>query len=150
MFTRTPRRIPETENRIIQAYESHSKTMGLLEHDFPFDFFSRGDDGSYHLEYNASGKMSLVATERGKETDRKETYELDELMYWIFSMKAGQIGLNYELNNRHPSDDFRRIYFAKALEEIGKISPAWQERLEREYEEILLQHPFEDDTLRIE
>jgi Immunity protein 63 len=102
-------------------------------------------DGSYHLEVSSDGSFALVGTERGMETEKKVTKSLDELLYWIASGEASSRGLEYELKHRNSTDDFRRIYFLKAEEELALISTEWADRLRCEHAEILKIHPFLDD-----
>ena len=145
MSSRKPQRCPDTEDQIIKFYGPCCRKIGLAADEFLFDFFAPRGDGGYHIEYVSSGIFCFVATERDKETIRRETHSLEELMYWIFVGVAQKIASRYELNNRHPKHDFRRLLFAKAVEEIGKVSPEWQTRLNEEYQEVLQRAPFRDD-----
>lgn len=103
--------------------------------------FGRRPDGAggYHLEIHDDGKMALVGTDRDMETERRETYSIDELLYWIFQGSANSRAGMYE-----PSEmkDPRQAWFHKALDEIEKLNPAWRNRLDREQQEILRKHPF--------
>jgi Immunity protein 63 len=108
-------------------------------------FKRRRDDESCHLEITDNGTYAIVGTERGMETDRKETRSLDELMYWIASGEASARGLEYEFDHRKSIDDFRRVYFSKAVEELAQISAEWADRLRCEHADILKAHPFFDD-----
>jgi Immunity protein 63 len=101
-------------------------------------------DGSSHIEISENG-YALVATDRGSETARRETRELDELLYWIAKGEASGRGLEYELEHRNGTDDFRRVYFAKAEEDLSLVSREWAERLRRDHAMILGSSPFLDD-----
>ncbi len=63
------------------------------------------------------------------ETERWESYSIDELLYWIFRGSANARAGMYE-----PSEmkDARRAWFPEALVEIEELNPSWRNRLERE------------------
>jgi|GEM_PF-379913 len=103
---------------------------------------SRTDDGGYHLEFAGDGKLSLVATERGNEMARYETYSLEELMYWIFKDQAFARATDYELAHRHPTNDARIIIFARQIELLAQLSGNWAKRCQSEQEKILQEHPI--------
>ena len=122
-------------NRIFSGTDKPSK--------FPYGF-NRDDFGGLHLELKLDGVMALVGTERGKETFRSETSSLNELMYWVFRNKAKSKAQAYELQNRHPTNDSRRIWFELSIKLLELVSEQWAKRLEYEYEQILQQHPYRD------
>ena len=88
--------------------------------------------------------MSLIVTERGSEYRRRETYSLDELLYWIFADQTFWQAVDYELEHRHRKNDVRMIIFPKQIELLEKLSPKWAKRCEREQQEILRENPFND------
>lgn len=135
----------EIETKIKERYAQLSELFFGYRKEFPFKFFVRDDGGGCHVEYDATGKLSLVGTDRGNETCRDETYDLNELMYWIFRKLAFSAAQAYEFKHRHPTDDSRRIWFPKAIQEISKISDDWGVRMKNEQDELLLKHPFNDD-----
>jgi hypothetical protein len=49
----------------------------------------------------------------------------------------------YELHNRKPGEDFRRVLFAKQLELFEKLNTGWLALKQKELEDILKQHPYE-------
>lgn len=122
-------------NRIFSGADKSSR--------FPYGF-NRDDSGGLHLELKHDGVMALVGTERGRETFRSETSSLDELMYWVFRNKAKSKAQSYELKNRHPTNDSRRIWFELSIKLLKSISEQWAKRLENEYAEILRKHPYRD------
>ncbi|WP_417814299.1 Imm63 family immunity protein [Thalassospira alkalitolerans] len=139
----------DLEERIKECYARLNKRFSGKSGKFPFEFFIRDDAGYYHIECNDSGKISFVGTDRGRDTCRYETYDVCELMYWIFKGAAFSRGQAYEFEHRHPTNDPRRIWFPKAVEEISKISPEWAERMKTEQEDILQVHPFIDDPFEV-
>lgn len=132
-----------TIDEIRQRYAELAKDWGFKSTVFPYDSIPRGD-GSEHVEFLENGRVALVGTDRGVETSRKETGEIDELMYWLFEGYAYSRGWNFELENRHPTDDSRRIVFARAREEIGRISQEWANRMMLEQTQILKENPYLD------
>lgn len=137
----------ELETKIKERFFELNKRFQSTSNAFPLKFFIRHDAGGRHIEYDTSGKISLVGTDRGKETCRLETYDIDELMYWIFRSAAKVRAQSYQRKNHHLTGDSRRIWFPKAVEEISKISMEWAERLKNEQNEILRKHPFNDHPI---
>lgn len=131
--------------RIEDEYIKYAVKWGENTKLLPFGTIPTGN-GGFHIELSNNGKIALVATDRNVETSRQETYSVDEILYWMFSLRARARGRSFELKNRHPTDDSRRLAFSKALEEIGKLNPEWQERMKNEQEEILRRHPFKDGS----
>jgi hypothetical protein len=102
-------------------------------------------DGAHpHIEIDAAGLMHLICIERGQEVDHRTTTNVDELLYWIFSGVTFSMACNYELNNRVPNKDFRRLLFSHQESLLGLMSASWQEREHAQHAEILLLEPFDD------
>lgn len=115
--------IPEN---ILSAYRHYSKKLGDVSDKFPFG--TKPDNfGGLHLEISADGKMALVGTDRGMETKRQETYSIDELMYWIFKSKVNSRAF-YRRVDKFNYEQAQQL----ALDEIGKASIEWRERLRKE------------------
>jgi Immunity protein 63 len=87
-----------------------------------------------------------VLTERGSEFERRATFDLEELIYWISSDAAFELACQYELKNRVSGQDFRRMMFAKHIELMSIVKPEWGARKAREYEAVLAQSPYHDDS----
>jgi len=119
-------------------YIRYCKKWGENVDRFPLETVQYGT-GGYHLEVHNDGKMALVGTDRGIETERQETYSIDELLYWVFKGSANFRAGKYSVSE---TKDPRQVWFPKALEEIEKLNPIWRDRLEREQKEILRRHPF--------
>lgn len=100
------------------------------------------DDGRPHLQFSDDGFVSLVVTERGQELSRKNSKDIDEILYWIFEPMAYSRAWDYELKHRVGDADSRRVVFPRALDEIGKISKDWREKMRAEQFEILEKNPF--------
>ena len=55
------------------------------------------------------------------------------------------MAVDYEVANRVPHADFRRLLFAKDLELLGSLKPEWCERKREYYDAVLAQYPFNDE-----
>jgi len=130
--------------KIEKEYIRIASKWGEVEDSFPIPR-TRDDFGGYHLEIAEDGKMSLIAIERGNINDRKETDSVDELLYWVFKMRAKAKALKYETEHRIPNQDFRRVYFHQSVVEVNKLSNKWSERMVKELNDILKENPFMDD-----
>ena len=104
---------------------------------------TRGDDGTSHLEI-IDDTYHYIATERGLDLSRQITQDKDELLYWLVSELAWGLAIIYEFKNRIKGQSFRRLLFAKTIENLNKANPAWAERKQKEFDEILAIHPFDD------
>jgi hypothetical protein len=113
-------------NEILTAYRRLSEKMDGQTSDFPLGT-TPDNFGGRHLEISDDGKMALVATDRGAETERRETYLLDDLMYWMFRDRANSKAF-YRRTAQYDYAASQRL----ALDELGKISAEWRERLRKE------------------
>lgn len=96
------------------------------------------------IEIDNTGKLHYVHIERGRESDRKTTTEIDELMFWIFNDVTFSLSTQYELENRIENKDCRRLIFSKQEELLGLINNDWKAREKKNHENILKNHPFDD------
>jgi len=85
-----------------------------------------------------------ITTERGGEIAHEVTSDPDELLYWLMSDVISSIASKYELNNRIPSQDSRRIRFAKEIDLFSKLKYEWADKKRKEIEEIILDNPYCD------
>lgn len=99
-------------------------------------------DGSPYVEVEDA--YHFIVEERGVELERRKTADLDELLYWILKGLTSRLSWDYELRNRRENEDSRRQAFAKEVELMSSLSPAWGERLRAEQERILASYPFHD------
>lgn len=107
------------------------------------DFGVDEDCGSCHLRID--DRYHWIAMERGQECGHQVTDDLDELLYWIIASNASGTALQWEMHHRHPTDDFRRLYFARTVELLARVKPEWAARQQAEWDEVLTRHPFVDD-----
>jgi hypothetical protein len=101
-------------------------------------------DGTPHIEIE-DDRYHFVSSERGRELWRKSTIDLNELMYWVFSLITSSMAYKYERKNRIEGKDHRRIVFSKQIELLNILNPEWSSREEIELKKILLNNPYDDD-----
>lgn len=103
----------------------------------------RGDDGTSHLEIR-DNSYHYIATERGLILSEKQTSNKNELLYWLVDEIAWSKACAYEFKHRVKGQSFRRLLFAKNIEYLMMVKPAWAERKQKEFEAILAKHPYDD------
>lgn len=106
------------------------------------DFGIDEDGGSSHVRID--DRYHWIAMERGQECAHQATDDVDELLYWIIASNAVGTAGRWEMEHRHPTDDFRRLYFARAVELLARVKPEWAARQQAEWDEVLARHPFVD------
>jgi hypothetical protein len=100
------------------------------------------DFGRPHIESDRA--YHFVVVERGQELERRTTWDLDQLLYWIFAGITFELACQFELENRIPTADFRRALFRKQLDLLGELDHKWRTRRKVEILSILSAHPFSD------
>ena len=85
-----------------------------------------------------------MVTERGSEYERRETSDPDDVLYWLVSDTTREAAQRFELAQRVPGMDCRRLLFAKHVELLEGIRVAWGNRKREEYERILKDCPYND------
>ncbi len=100
--------------------------------------------GTPHIEIKKK-EYNYVISERGTEFERRQTKNLDKLLYWIFKSIVFNIASEYELEHRKPNEDFRRQLFAKQIELMEKLDSKFAFWEKEDLEKILKEHPFDDD-----
>ena len=85
-----------------------------------------------------------VIVERGEELVRETFGEVEELLARIFRDVTFQMASHFEVRNRRPNEDSRRLLFAKQLELLGVLSLAWAEQQRALLNRVLSEHPFCD------
>ena len=128
-------------SEIRQEINELSKKINAPEEFTPTYETPRGDghpciklDGSaYHLVYE----------ERRKEFERKTTFSVDDLLYYVFDDVTYLMASDYELENRDLSEDPRKKMFGRQIELMRKISNDYAERLKKRIEGILRVSPYQ-------
>jgi Immunity protein 63 len=100
-------------------------------------------DGGGHVEL-IGDNYHYVNTERGVELLRRVTNSEDELLFWLAKAAIFPEAVQWELQNRTPGQDSRRLLFARELELIGSMNDTWVDKLRSEFNKVLKQHPYND------
>ena len=90
-------------------------------------------------------RYHYVVSERGVEIDRLSTPSLDELFYRVACDLTFSVAVAWELRHRVPAQDPRRLMFARQIELLDSLNPAWAGRQALEHEGVLSRHPFRDN-----
>ena len=99
-------------------------------------------DGTPHIEVGDS--YFFVTCERGVESERRPTSDLDELLFWIYSSVTFSLASDWEMRHRYDGKDCRRKIFARQVELLAALSPQWAAREAEDHRLILERHPFSD------
>ena len=100
-------------------------------------------DGSPHIEVRDGG-WEYVVTDRGCELERRRATDQDDVLFWLVTDLTWGMAVGYELKHRRGGEDCRRVIFAKQLEWLHAVRPAWADRERSRYDRILAEHPFVD------
>ena len=99
-----------------------------------------------NIALDTNGQLRYEIYERGQLITNEFATDEDDLLYYIFRDISFSMAVRYEVHNRNPRQDWRRMLFAKQAELLGQLSPAWKQRVEKEKEAILKTHPFDDNS----
>jgi hypothetical protein len=100
----------------IEALASDLPTVGHSE-----------DGGRPHIERSQRG-FAYVVVERGAVLAGTETSDGLEILALSFMDTTHLVASRWEMQHRHPTDDFRRRMFAKQLVLLDGLHPAWRRR----------------------
>ncbi len=103
----------------------------------------RSDVGSPHVEL-LGDEIHVVTTERGLELSREVYTKKEDFLYSLVALNTFWIGVDHEFKNRIEDQDSRRIIFAKQLELLERIDPAFAERRANEIDATLRDNPYND------
>jgi hypothetical protein len=96
-----------------------------------------------HIEVDSRG-FHYVVLERGHEQYRATTRDKDELLWFVFKSITFWLAGDFEVRNRVPRRDTRRLIFSKQIELLAQVSPVWAARAVDDHLDILRKHPFDD------
>ena len=99
-----------------------------------------------HVEVDSRG-FHFVVVERGEELSRATTRDLDELLFLVFADVTSAMARDHELGQKAENSDPRRMLFARQIELLARLSPAWAKRKAAEHEQVLRAHPFDDAVI---
>jgi hypothetical protein len=122
-----------------------AKKIGAKKEDVP-TFLKSQDFGRPHIEIKNS-KYAYVVIEKGHEISRAETSKLDELLYLVFFDITLSMATEFELQNRIPNQDSRKIIYKKQEEILGNLSTEWKIRCLEYNKNLQKNNPFDDSSL---
>lgn len=129
--------------QIRHEYRQYMASVAMMEIEQCL-LFERDDFACPYIEIVGEHNFYYVVNERGSEIERKHTTSIDELLYWLFRDITFSIGSSYTAKHCVPNQDSRRLMFAKSLELLERLNPAWRVKEEEYFAEILKSTPFED------
>ncbi|WP_311239214.1 MULTISPECIES: Imm63 family immunity protein [unclassified Xanthomonas] len=135
--------LPPHESEPLVALRAQFKAICLVLGSNRNLFTIAQPDGAAHVEFH-DGLYHYVIVERGTKFQHRTTSDPDEVLYWLTSNVVGEVASTYEVQNRNPLQDSRRIMFAKHEELMSALHAHWGERSRYEHEKILEQYPFDD------
>lgn len=100
--------------------------------------------GGVYIQYVDGAYHYTDLDERGNESFRKRTTDLDTFLYWVFLDITDDIARDYAWKNRIDGQDDRRLQYAKRTELMTILNPDWGVRVEAIHQDALKQYPFED------
>jgi Immunity protein 63 len=122
-------------NEIVEGLNAHDSYKVFHE--------SPKHDGSPHVE-KIGNEWNFVVTERGSEIERIKSSDPDYILYLLVCCVTHNMATTYELKNRIPGIDGRRIWFEYDINLLQKINKNWGIIKRQEYDKILLKNPFTD------
>ena len=95
------------------------------------------------VEVSLSAYYYVVA-QKGQEVSRYATFDVDQLLYKIFTDVTFELAIAYGSKSQVEDQDIRRLAFPHQVELLTLLSPPWGERMSQEQAQILKQAPFDD------
>lgn len=116
------------------------RLSGLRAGDLP-TFENR--DGGYPFLRIEGDRLVYLAYERGKETFRRETTDLDELLWFVFHDITRTLAMQGRGGRRGVfRSDSRRRWFPRWIKLMTDLDPAWGARTRAHVESVLAQNPY--------
>lgn len=94
------------------------------------------DFGYPHIELKGN-EYHFVVVERGQELERRKTFHLNEILFWIFDGITFSMATELELRNRNNEEDFRIQLFKYQEDLMSKINPEFSRTLKVRHTQIL-------------
>lgn len=109
-------------------------------------FFAEGLDNSAEGTYifNKNNEYHILFTEKGKIRSDIITYDKREVLWHALETFSIDIILSFAICNSENGKDFRRALFAKEKEIFSMFGKDFEERKNKEIEEILKRKPYKD------
>lgn len=115
--------------------ERLAKLIKASEHLLPtFDYSE--DFARPHIEIEGR-EYNFVIVERGQELKRKKTFEIKEILFWIFDAVTFSMACDLELKNRKEDEDSRIQLFKIQEDLIYQINFEYSEILKTKHSKLL-------------
>ena len=85
-------------------------------------------NGAYPCVLHFEDRWIWTIRDRGVELERRETQDVQEVLYWIFEDVTRQMATDWEIANRDEHGDPRVAWVGKQLELLEQITPRWSQR----------------------
>lgn len=100
-------------------------------------------DGSAHCEFDGE-YYHYILSERGETYGQKRTDDAEKLLFWLVADMTVKMAIDYELANREPDIDGRRIWFPYHVELLRRVNEDWASKQDAKYAETLAANPYND------
>lgn len=123
--------------------EVASRLDGVRPTDLP-DLEDR-DAGMPYLRVEGD-RYVYAARERGRETMRHQTTDVDELLWLVFHDVTRTVATRWEAGRllRRGGRDSRRVWFPRWISLMTGLRPAWGDRTRAHVEAVLASNPYLD------
>ena len=109
-------------------------------------FFMEGSENNNEGTYifNRDNEYHICFVEKGNIREEIVTQELKEVLWNVVEVISFNPIMEFAKCNRVKGKDFRRAFFAKEKEIFSLFGKDFQERKDKEIEEILKKNPYND------
>lgn len=132
-----------TQSEVEDAIQAvAARLSGVLSHQIP-DGVNR--DAGYPFVRIEGDVFLYLAYERGRETVRMETRDLDELLWFVFHNVTRQLAMTRVVAGlRDRRKDSRRRWFPRWVALMTELRPEWGLRTQSHIDDVLAQSPYHD------
>jgi len=133
----------QTQDEVLVAIASVAKGLpGGRPRHLP-DFENR--DAGYPFVRIEGDVFVYLAHERGRETFRRESTDLDDLLWFVFHDVTREMARARGFARlRAPGKDSRRSWFPRWVDLMTGLRPEWGARTQAHVDAVLAQSPYRD------
>lgn len=107
-------------------------------------FDSPQGDGTPYIKIEKD-LYKYIIEERGMTFEARATDQCETLLYWLMRDVISAMASAFELSNRLPNADSRRLSFLHQIDLMRMIKTEWAEMRAEEMNKILKQTPYVDE-----